>query len=193
MDLVKPDCVQNIVWDQLDNIGKSSLISSINNNKYLPNKLCNNTDNKYMIIDKDIWKQKIHTKKNIYLLIDELLDFIWDIEPNNKFNHWTLDELDKTNKYENIIIDFKNSPISNYLCESNFTFNYKDYLNGYYDFSSCLGRLHTLGKNSSYDLGYDMGIYKNNNLNGIKKLNNISGLSTLKTLYKPLNSLYLNN
>lgn len=59
MDLVKPDCVQNIVWDQLDNIGRS-LISSINNNKYLPNKLCNNMDGKYMIIDKDIWKQKIH-------------------------------------------------------------------------------------------------------------------------------------
>ena len=161
MELKKPDNIQNLVWDQLDNIGKSSLISSINRNNYLPNKLCDNINNKYMITDKDIWKRKLHYNKSINKLLDELLEYIWDINSNNNFNKWNLEDLSKITKYENILIDYKNTPEYNITNMNNLEFNYKDYLNGFNDYSFQLGRVWPLCKNYSYDLGYELSNYKN--------------------------------
>ena len=186
MSYIKPDHIPYIVWDQLDTVGKTALLSTINNDKYLKHKICLD-DNKYMITDKDVWKKKLYYTYGDSNLLDKILEYIWEFDENNKFNKWNLEDLLITKN--RLCINpkwFDDSIKYNYY--KNEKFNFQDFLNGWNDYAHGFTKIKNY--NNSYDLGYfesSLNSMKNYNTTPFKSLDNLSSSA------EPISSYYNNN
>ena len=140
-----------------------------------------------MITDKDIWKKKLYYTYGDSNLLDKILDYMWELDENNKFNKWNLEDL--------LIIKnklcinpkwFDDSIKNNYY--KNEKFNFEDFLNGWNDYA--LGFSKIKNYNNSYDLGYF-----ESSINSMKNYNMFpfKGIDNLTPLTQPISSYYNNN